>query len=129
MSLADKLVEKVSGGVTNEEEDEDGDLDDLEDEDDLDEEDDIEDEEKVEKVKAPKTRPQRKLPSGMYTLQDEFTDNSLKCSSAEESKLTDMYKLPKGTIVTAARESDPATTKTMSATTTKPTTTKPATTI
>jgi len=71
--------------------------------------------------------------SGMYTLQDEFTDNSLKCSRSPDSspskptetflpikptevfmptkptetlspKPTDTYKLPKGTIVTTVGE-------------------------
>ena len=32
----------------------------------------------------------------MYTLQDEFTDNSLKCS--QNNKLNDLYNLPKGNL-------------------------------
>jgi len=52
--------------------------------------------------------------SGIYGLQDEFTDNNLKCYSSQEtatptttkpveqeqSKSTETYKLPKGTVVT-----------------------------
>lgn len=33
----------------------------------------------------------------MYTLQDEFTDNSLKCS--QNNKLNDLYNLPKGNLI------------------------------